>query len=162
MLRLNLKNNQGGTSLIEVIIYTAILSMVFFTTISEAFLILKSSEDVVIKTAREEEANFLLRKFAWTMNSGGSVLAPGANSSSTSFKINKGNFDDNPIALSYSSNTIWMSLEGGENTWLSNESVAISDAQFYHRAASGTIPAAIEFEFSIGENHYETLIYLRK
>jgi prepilin-type N-terminal cleavage/methylation domain-containing protein len=62
-------NYNRGLTLIEVIIYIALLSIIMTSTLGAVYTLVSGLSDTSGKTAREEEGNFVINKLAWALTS---------------------------------------------------------------------------------------------
>ena len=88
-----------GFTLIEIIIYVALLSLTIGFILAGVYQILDSKTGVLARTSVEEEANFLMKKIKWAMTGVDAVNQPTAGATSTTLSVNKFNFSANPVAI---------------------------------------------------------------
>ncbi|MEK7555520.1 MAG: prepilin-type N-terminal cleavage/methylation domain-containing protein [Patescibacteria group bacterium] len=122
---LHRNKNEVGLTLIEVVIYLAIMAVF----ISSAFLLvsrsLENAERTRIKTETSANVEFVARKIEWAMNGAETVNFPAANSFSTQFSINKFDSSSNPIVFALSGDKITLSKSGGTAINLTNDNVRV-------------------------------------
>ena len=69
-------NSKKGFTLIEIIIYIALLSLLMTGGIVAFYQIITSNDTLNQKTRTEEEGNFVMRKMAWALSSLDSTVSP--------------------------------------------------------------------------------------
>lgn len=154
--------NMRGFTLIETLIYSALLSLTIGLTLGAVYQLVEGSEDLREKVVREEEANFVMRKLSWALTGANTINTPASGATSTTLSVNKTGFAQNPIVFDLSGGSIRIQKAGGAASALSNSLVSVSGLLFEHVPASGNAPAAAKTSFTISPNTYQTTIYLRK
>lgn len=122
---LHRNKNESGLTLIEVVIYLAIMAIF----ISSAFLLvdrfLENAERTRIKIETAANAELVARKIEWAMSGAETVNFPAVNSSSTQFSINKFVSSYNPIVFALSGDKITLLKSGGTAINLTNDNVRV-------------------------------------
>lgn len=177
-IELKTKNYQlktdGGFTLIETIIYSALLSIVIGMVLLAVFQIIDSQDRARSRTEVEEEANFLFAKIKWALTGFQTINQPAVNSTSSLLSVNKYNFSQNPLVFDLASGALRLRRGSGATTTINSENITINSLIFSHLAASGTAPAAMKVKMAASFNPIgalriypvsttlETTIYLRK
>jgi len=165
----NLKPSKGMT-LIETLIYAALVSIVIGMIVVVAFQVMQGSSNLGDKIFLEEEANFILKKIEWIISGASIINSPDpGDSSNSAFSVDKFGFSgaENPVAFGVSDGEISIQRGGGLPITLNSSFVTVENATFTHIAATGTVPAGIIVELSIKTSgspsgrQYETKTYLR-
>lgn len=172
---LNLKLQiSTGFSLIETIVYAALISIIIGMILFAVFQIIESQDRARSKIETEEEANFLMGKIKWALIGAQTINQPAVNSTSSILSLNKYNYQQNPLIFALATSAIQFSQSSGSLTIINSGSVRITRLDFYHQAASGTAPAALKTTLSVEFNPrgayriyessttLETTIFLRK
>ncbi len=154
------KNKQRGFTLIETIIYAALISVIIGMTVVAVYQIIQFSDSLNKKNIVEEEANFILRKIGWALAGTPSINSPVSGTTSTVISINKINYSANPIIFDLNSQNLRIKKGGSEPVVLNSQNVAVNNVVFEHIAAIGNKPDAIKTNFQINEKSYQLLIYL--
>ncbi len=151
-----------GFTLIETLIYAALISIVVGFSLVAAYQIIDSSEGLNKKIMVEEEANFLLRKIGWALSGVDVINNPISGATGSILSINKINFSGNPLVFDLNSDNLRLKKGAAEPVILNNQNVKISNLVFEYLAASGSKPAGIKTGFQINGKPYEITVYLRK
>lgn len=158
-------------TLIEIIIYVALLSLTIGFILVGVYQIIDSRTSVLARTSVEEEANFLIKKIKWALANVDAINQPTAGATSTTLSVNKFNFPTNPIAISRSGSDMNISYSDNPATILNSEDIAIKDLIFENIAAGSNpaIKVKLSIEYRPGDlktikpsTTIETTIYLRK
>ncbi|MBI2591779.1 MAG: hypothetical protein HYW34_03840 [Candidatus Brennerbacteria bacterium] len=163
-----------GFSLIETIIYAALISIIIGMVLLVVFQIVESQDRSRAKTEVEEETNFLISKIKWALSGVDVINIPAGGSTSSTLSINKFNFSQNPIVISLASGSLELAIGSSAPAILNSGSVSVPNISFQHIAQTSTTAPAIKTTLSVQYNprgayrFYETLstvettIYLRK
>ncbi|MBI2013729.1 MAG: prepilin-type N-terminal cleavage/methylation domain-containing protein [Candidatus Colwellbacteria bacterium] len=157
-----------GFTLIETIIYAAILALTIGFVLSATYQIILGSEDIERIAAVEEEANFILGKFRWAMASASDINSPASGVSGDSLSIDRFNYNDNPVEFDLNGTNIRIQKNNGGWLELNSERTIISNLEFTHIASVGDRPAGVRINLDIqdyleeNERVFETTIYLHE
>lgn len=156
-----------GFTLVEVIIYAALVSLMAEFSIFSTNQIIKNNNLVRAKIEVEEEMNFILRKIDWAMSGANAINQPAGGATSTVLSVNKINFFQNPIVFDLNNGNVRLSKGGSGFSELNSRSVTVSKFIFEHIAASGAMPTAVKAMVTVNSktaNYSKTiemLYYLR-
>jgi type II secretory pathway pseudopilin PulG len=145
-------NPSSGFTLIETIIYAALVSLVIGLILLVAFQVVSGSGRLNAKVFLEEEAGFLIRKMEWAIAGASSVNSPSSGTgSNTSFSVDKFEIptEENPIVFAVSGSDLTIKKGNGTTTILNSSLLKVENATFTHIAATGTTPAGIKIELSV-------------
>ena len=157
------KIQDSGFTLIETIIYVALISIMMALSLSTVYQILESQGRSRAKIEIEEEINFIMRKIEWSLTGIEQINQPVSNATSTTLSVNKINFSNNPLVFTITSGDVFLSQGSGGPIPLNSSRVNFNSLIFEHIPVSGGSPAAIKIDFSINDQaSIETTIYLRK
>ena len=161
----------SGFTLIETLIYAALVSVVIGMILMVTFQIVSGSRGLNEKIFMEDEASFLLRKIEWATAGASAINSPiSGQSSSDTLSVDKFEIDptDNPIVFSVSDGDLLMREGTGSEVRLNSPLLTIENATFTHIAATGTAPEGVKVELSVvgaspsDHNAYELTTYLRQ
>lgn len=164
-------NYGKGFTLIEIIIYVALLSLTIGFILVAIYQILDSKTGVLARTSVEEEANFLMKKIKWAMANVDAINQPAAAATSTTLSVNKFNFPANPVAISISGFDANISYAGNPAVILNSEDIAVKNLVFENVSGGGNPAVKIKLSVEYRPNDLkttkpsttiETTIYLRK
>ena len=136
-----------GFTLIETIIYTALLSIIISSVLLIVYQMLEGRYRLGALIEVSEEGRFLMGKINWALDGLDAVIEPPLNATSSALSINKLNFSPNPIMIYASGTEAFISYGGGESMALNSESVLIRDFLFRH-FESGNV-SAVEVSFDV-------------
>lgn len=146
--------SQRGFTLIETIIYLAIVSLLIGSGVITAFYIADTSEDTRSGINVEAEAHFLLRKIEWALI-GSTMVSPSPGATDVSLVTDKGGV----IGV------ITIDVVDGRarvnGTDITNDQVDIQNVSFTHVAPMGNKPGGVHAGFTISGEDYETTKYFR-
>lgn len=151
-----------GFTLVETIIYTALISIIIGGALVTVYQVLESNNALYNKIIVEQEANFLLRKFAWALSGVSSINLPVVGATSSVLSINKINFPENPLVFDLNATDIRLKRGSQEPVILNAQNVKITNLVFQHLASVGSGPEAIKINLTVDSQTFSTVIYLRK
>lgn len=125
-------NHKGGFTLIEVLIYSALLAIFLGGSIALLNDILSSSGKVSDKTEILFSQEFIDKKLEWIISSSKIVQEPAANSSSSVLRLILDDAASTPISISQGTSTLEISWGGGSPVELNNSRVKITDFSVSH------------------------------
>lgn len=155
-----LKTNEGFT-LIEVLIYSAIFSLMMVGMLGSVYLIIQGTNQSNARLLADGEANFILRKIHWAFTGASSIITPVAGSIGPNLSINKTGVAL-PIRFRLNSNNIEIDPGTGFYSPLDTGNVIAASLSFQHIPASGGKPAAVKTVFYLNGITYEITKYIRK
>lgn len=163
-LKNKLKNKNSklkAFTLIEILIYSALIAMIISGSLIAVYQIIEGSNSIQNKIIIEQEANFLLSKIKWALSGATAINIPAIGLASSTLSINKANYSENPIIFDLNSNNIKIK-QGTENpTILNNQNITINNLIFEHLAASGDGPEGLKISITANNKLFTTTIYLR-
>ncbi|MEK7576345.1 MAG: prepilin-type N-terminal cleavage/methylation domain-containing protein [Patescibacteria group bacterium] len=159
-MRTTKKFNLGFT-LIEVLVYIALLSILLSGALAVTYQVLQSSESVQAKTTIDEESDFIFHKFDWALNNS-TINSPVAGTADPILSLNKAGFAQNPIVFDLNSGNIRIKRGTQTANELNSVNIKITNLLFTHIAPSTGKPAAIHLSFTANGRLYEKTRYLRK
>lgn len=134
-INLKIKNNLRGFTLIEVVIYLALFSIIMGGLLVTVYQLAQSAETLQTKSIKDEEMNFVLKKLDWALT--------GAKSSTVSITNSNAQLTftrtDQIITINLSgTNDIEMSVAGTTQT-LTTKNVKITNLNFNYDNAKKII-----------------------
>jgi len=142
-------NMQKGFTLIETIIYMALLAFIMGAGITAAYYLIDSSAKGKSDTNTIAEAEFLMRKIDWAMTGAESV-------DSGQMKIVRGGTE---IKFDTNSGRVRISINGNSPIELTSSSTKVTGLEFI---SIPTSPAGMTASSTIDGKHFEITKYLRK
>jgi prepilin-type N-terminal cleavage/methylation domain-containing protein len=144
-----------GFTLIEVIIYIALFSILMGGAFITAYQLIDSSRKLSVKNTTQDEGNFVMRKLSWTLTSVNPAVAT-IPSSGTSPNLKVTKYDSNQIDVQQNGTKIEMKESLGPNIFLpittDNVTIKASSLSFQYLPPSGTGPFGITANFIITNN----------
>lgn len=150
-----------GFTLIETLIYIALLAFIMGSGVVAAFYVIDSSEKEKGNIHAISEAAFLMRKIDWALNNTPQICSPASGMTESSLLVDQNcSSPINPILIDLSSERAQITI-GGAMSELTSEWVKIENLQFEHIAVLQK-PAAIKASFTANGKPFEMTKYLRK
>ena len=119
-----------GFTLIEVLIYSALIAMIISGSLIAVYQIIEGSDSIQNKIIMEQEANFLLSKIRWALTGATAINIPTIGLASSTLSINKANYSENPIVFDLNSNNLRIKQGSGNPAILNNQNIAINNLIF--------------------------------
>ena len=149
---------QRGFTLVEVLVYIVLFSMLMTGAVVSAFELLQSGQRQDISFAAQQEGTFLNRKLAW-------ALAP-ATAVSVSGKVLTITRPDlgNQSPLVFDGSGTRMTLTRGSATAqpLTTDGLVLEDVSFVVTPAQNGFPQAVHAAFTLGGKEFTYATYLRQ
>lgn len=127
------ESGSEGFTLIEALIYIAILAIVLFATVFGAYNIIESTGRGDTDVFVEEEANFILRKVSWVLTGAFNVNSPAAGAANSTLSVVKAGYSQNPVVVELSGTNVTLAEGGGAAVVLNSEFAPIEDLVFEHK-----------------------------
>ncbi len=153
-----------GFTLIETVIYIALLGMLMTGTLMTAYDLFESSQKSSGKATVQEEGSFVQRKMTWALTGMTSAPTVGGFNCSQTLSVSKAGAAT-PVEFQRNStnNTIEM-REGGVGSFLpiTTGNVSATCLQFSTIAASGSGPSGVTATLTISTLPFSVTKYVRK
>lgn len=151
-------NNMRAFSLIEVIIYTALLGVLITATFSTILPLMSALEEQNQSVNRTLEASFIEQKIRWMLSKKVTIENPSDNTSSSSLIIET--LDHNEESIRLIGTSLFISSSTGPTLSLSRADSVIDFFEVIHSVSTTTGYENIEVMFSIdaipfGPFHYD-------
>ena len=150
------RTKHNGFTLIETIIYIALLTLIIGSGVVAGFYVIDSSEKEKANINAIAEAAFLMRKIDWALNGADSIDV----SAPTILKVTRGGLS---IWVHAPSDRALISKDGGTSwTELTGDWTKITDLTFQDIPAAPPKPAGVTAKFKADGKDFEMTKYLRK
>lgn len=155
-----------GFTLIEAIIYTALLGLLMAGAVAATYQLLQGSSTTSANTTVQDEGNFVVRKLDWALTGMNSAPAIGGSGCAQTISIIKNGFSENPVEVQrdpVSSMTL-MIREGGTGPFnaITTTNVSVSCLRFRLIPAVGGAPPGVTATTTINGLNFVVMKYLRK
>lgn len=150
--------SKRGFTLIEVIIYIALFSVLLGTAFVTAYGLIENSGKLDAKGNTAEEAGFVLRKIEWALTGAENIAAPSAaNPASATLVVTR--YDGNTVTIRLNNNKIEIKESNNGNTFvpITTQNVSAGNLQFTYISPGG-ITAAV----TIDGKDFNLTKYIRK
>jgi len=154
----------AGFTLIETIIYIALLSFIMTGSLLAAHNIIESSRKLEAKVVANTEGEFILKKIDWALNGAQTIYAPASGATGTLLSVDKPSLSasENPLVFYASSSAVEMTRGSNPANLLSTENAKIGDLIFEHIPPDAEKPRAIKVTFTLSDLAFEMTRYVRK
>ena len=150
------KGNQKGFTLIETLIYIALLAFIIGAGVSAAYYIIDSSARGKAEVGTIAEAEFLMRKIDWALT--GSTINTPISGTSNLLSVDKYGFSPNPIEIDHDSTSNRARIRiNGSGFYLTSEWVKVTGLEFISIFPNGVIASS-----TIDGAHFEVIKYIRQ
>lgn len=153
----------GGFTLIEVLIYSAIVTVMLTFILLAAYQIIDNQSRLNDWLAVQENQKFLLQKLEWVLQSNQAINIPAIGASGNALSVNKLNFSGNPLIIDLAGGTVRLQSGGGAPVNLTNPQVSVSNLNFNHLNLSGRSAIRVQAVLAniTASATIDTLIYAR-
>jgi len=154
-----------GFALIEMIIYTALFSIMMGGLIVTVYQLQESSKHTESGFVTQEEINFVYKKIDWVLNSVEKINSPTLGISST-LSIDKRNFTDNPIIIRFNSSEkkieycTGVCTDAADFTQLTSSNIEVNDLSFKHSSRPNNKAPTIETTANIDNKVFTFIKYI--
>lgn len=148
--------NAAGFTLIEVMIYSTLLAVLFGFTFLSINNMIASNNRLLSKNEVASSVEFVSRKLEWIFLQAKSVSMPAPNSSSTSgLTVATNSTSTNPAVFSVSGANFFLSTAGASSTPIINDKIFLNSFLVEHVSniqATSTIKITMTFESKDGRS----------
>ncbi|MBU6501032.1 MAG: prepilin-type N-terminal cleavage/methylation domain-containing protein [Patescibacteria group bacterium] len=152
-------NKTGGFTLIEIIIYIALFTLVVGGMLLTTYAVVGGSGNLQSKVFINEESVFIMRKLNWALT-GAISIVPNA-STLTITQLNP----PSPLVFALNGDGLTLSIGGGPAERLNSQSVQVISLSFINIPPSGSKPAGVEAQFTLKNlnetQSFDVTTYLR-
>ncbi len=135
--KIKCKKNRGA-SLIELIIYIALTSIMLVAINSFVFMVIEARSRNIVINEVEQQGAFAMQKISQYVRNADTIITPVAGSSASTLSVASADFD--------LSSAILQITEGGSTVDLTNNRLIMSDLEFTNVSLGGT-PGSLRIEF---------------
>jgi len=143
-----------ANSIVEILLYVAIVSIFVISIISVIFNLIDSNSKRQAIEKVNLEAQSIILFFQKEMRSANSIVSPTINQSGTTLKIISDNNSEREIIIV--DGNIYIRVDGGEQVQINSSKVNLFDAQFVN-ASNDNTTGSILFRFNLKFNTQESL-----
>ncbi len=142
-----------GFTLIEVLVYLALFSIVMSGVIASAYQVFESAGRDRTRSLMQEEGDFVSAKIDWALSGAQIVSAPaappsgGACTESNTLSVTK--WDATSIVINLSGSDIVIARNGGQERALNASDVAVSALLFKHCYKGGVMPESVVASYTV-------------
>jgi Tfp pilus assembly protein PilE len=147
-----------GFTLIETVIYIALLGLIMSLALLGAYQILEASAGASNKTTLQEESSFILRKINWAMT--GISAAPTVGGSGCTQTLHTAKYDGTTVDIRLNGGNVEMRENALSYAPITTANVATSCLTF-QAISVGTV-SGVSAIVTINANNFVTTKYLRK
>ncbi len=145
-----IQRRNGGFTLLEVILYIALLAILLGSVVTASFEVIASSSQSKTEAMLFTEGDFLLSKIQRGLSMANTVNIPSLDGTSTILSFNMQNqLSYNPITFSQSNNSLVIRKSGGVSEVLNNSNIVLSNLIFFHSNTSKTKPEFVDISFTL-------------
>lgn len=134
------RQRNNGFTLVELIAYVALTSLMFSAINSFVFLVIEERSRNIVINEVEQQGSFALQKIMQRTRNSDEIVTPGQGSSDTILELTNTDFELN--------SGIFQMIEGGSPVDLTNSRVVVSDFQVTNLSLDNT-PGSIQVEFLV-------------
>lgn len=153
-------NARDGFTLIEVIIYLVLFSIIIGGTFTIGYRLLSGSGITSSNLRVQEEAHFILRKIDWVLSGLANVTLPASGTTGSILIVTRSGVTG-PIKLDLNSGVLQITRGISASNALNSQSIPVTSVTFEHIPESGLRPKAVKVNFTIDGKTFETIRYVR-
>lgn len=165
-------NAKKGFTLIEVIVYTAILAIVLGFSLLALFELRDSASANRSRTAVSSEGNFVMQKISWALAGATVISDPAIGATSSRLSVDKYGFAGNPVVIEADDGAVFLSRGSADPLPLTTGNVSVDSLVFTHGDEVLSAPEFVRIHLTlsasstaaghIASTTLRTTIYLRK
>ncbi len=164
-LGVNKSKLTSGFTLIEIIIYMALFSIMMGSLIVTVFQLIQNSEKMTLKNFNQEEINYILKKIDWALSDAISINYP-QSGTSHELEINKNDYIDNPIifrlkTVEHGYKYVELCVKDIDCNPISTGNIKVENLTFIYQDNLDPIPDGIKTIININGIEISNLLYLR-
>ncbi len=138
-----------GFTLIETVIYIALLSVITTFMIGVLYQIIGSQNQNRSKIEVESEANFMLQKIGWALSGAQTINQPAVNATASTLSVNRYTASQNPVVFDFASSTLRIARGTNNPAPLGSGRVYVSQVLFTHIASANGEPEGVNITLSV-------------
>ncbi|MBI3459074.1 prepilin-type N-terminal cleavage/methylation domain-containing protein [Candidatus Azambacteria bacterium] len=160
--KFKIQNSSTGFTLIEILIYTVLTSLIIGGFLVVVYQIIESNSNLTNKIIVEQEADFLFHKIKWVLIGISSINNPLLGISGSILSVNKINSLENPFIFDLDSGSVRLKRGSSSPATLNSQNVIISNLSFDYLPAGLGALEAIKVSLTVNGKNFTDTIYLRK
>ena len=137
--RENKRNLESGLSLMETLVYSALLALFLAGTFMFINNLLATTGDVLERNELVANKEFIDAKLGWLVSQATSVTTPASNISANSLTLTGSQPTIFPAVLTLSNGRLMLSLAGGSASAITNNRVTVTSFSIFHVDTSATL-----------------------
>ena len=144
--------HRKGFTIIEIIIYIALFSLLLGTAFVAVYELIEGSDKLSAKNTTLEEGSFVMRKLNWALTG-----ASGFTNTSDTLHIEK--YDGNQIEIELAGTKIKMTESAGPDDFLTTDNVSVDSLEF---TPTGGTPPGMTAKATIDGTDFTITKYIRQ
>ncbi|KKU11006.1 MAG: hypothetical protein UX14_C0005G0020 [Parcubacteria group bacterium GW2011_GWF1_45_5] len=150
-----------GFTIIELVIYSALVAIVIGGSLGAVYQIISSSEKLNGTIIREQEIRFIMDKINWALTDVSVVSSPPENATSSILSVSKQSFSQNPIVFQLSGDAITLQQGANPTLPLHSNIMQVENLNFSYEVTT-TTPNFLTVRFTVSGREYKTKTYIQK
>jgi prepilin-type N-terminal cleavage/methylation domain-containing protein len=142
------KKQKRGFTLIEVLLYMAVSSVIIFTLASVLYILTPAQAKNRTVIEVEEQGLFVTQEIIKRIREAEGVTAPSAGVSAATLTLDTASTSTDPVVFTLSSGVLQLEEAGGGAVSLTNDRVTVSGLSFSNLSKADT-PGVVSFEFTL-------------
>lgn len=140
------RNNKNGFTLIETVIYIALLGLLMTGVVATAYQLLQGSATISVKTAVQDEGSFVLRKIEWAMSGASDISGSGSS-------LTVSRYDGNTVSFRLNGTAVEVKESAFDNTYRPLTTSANVAVQTFVVSVTGSSPKQLTVTMTIKTAH---------
>lgn len=145
--------HQKGFTLIEIIIYLAILGIILASGIGLGYTMIIVSAQRDASAEMYENATLIVNKVQWIVEGATKINSPIINQTATSLSIDTQDTSNNPFVFDASNGSFRISKKNGSFQPITSSQVAVSNVSFTNYAFSSDTGNTIRFKANVASTN---------
>lgn len=151
-----MKNNDGFT-IVEILIYSAILAIFLGAVFSFIASILGTTDELLERNELLANAEFVEGKIGWLTGLATGITSPAPNATGTALTMTLGDAGLNPAIFSLNETVLDLSLSNATSLPITNGRINVTDFNVEHISVSSS-PAQLKIYLSLQSNIYQNIV----
>ncbi len=152
----------SGVTLIEVVIYIALVSFILSGILISVYQILSRTDNLASRNNTEQDANFIIAKIGWALDGVASVSMPTPNTSGASLSVVKDGYSSGSFSFTLSGDDIFLQRGVYGPVVLNSDQVVVSSLSFdFTRQIGLTTVDSITTSFYVNGKRFEFFKVIR-
>jgi hypothetical protein len=121
-----------GFTLLETVIYVALLGVIMGTCVATAYSIKESQERSRVMLEKNNELLFLIEKIHWATLNLDSIQYPAVNTTAVKAKFTKRGYAENSIELEFASGVVYLTTHESKKVSITGAHLSVTDFRVEH------------------------------